>query len=192
MGTAGRLFTDFFVFTFHGHFLQRIKFDKNFWLSMVNKFEWFWTNCLADELPIKQIKQAVADSEKQCPSCAPHQSIRNMSSEVIRKDIPSVSSTNFNSTSKPKSTKSVAVGSIKIKTVQQKRKGKSKDQIYKRTNTGNVYLCGNCQIHLPDYPSKYEEERIVCDSCPLWYHKKCVGIKRGQSTSGKWICRKCS
>ena len=91
----------------------------------------------------------MADSEKQNPSCAPHQSIQiMMSSEVIRKDIPSVSSTNFNSTSKTKSTKSVAVGSVKIKTVQQKQKGKSKDQIYKRTNIGNVYLCGNCQINL--------------------------------------------
>ena len=159
---------------------------------MVNKLEWFWTNCLAAELLTKQIKQAMADSEKQSPSCAPHQSIQIMSSEVIRKDIPSVSSTNSNSTSKTKSTKSVAVGSIKIKTVQQKRKGKSKDQIYKRTNIGNAYLCGNCQIHLLDYPSKYEEEIIACDSCPLWYHKRCVEIKRGQSTSGKWICHKCS
>ena len=41
IGTTGRLFTDFFVFTFHGHFLQSIKFDKNFWLSMVNRLEWF-------------------------------------------------------------------------------------------------------------------------------------------------------
>ena len=49
MCTTGRPFTDFFVFTFHGHFLQKIKFDKNCWLSIVNKLGWSCRSCLAAE-----------------------------------------------------------------------------------------------------------------------------------------------
>ena len=48
-------FSDFFVFTIHGHFTERIKFDKDFWSSMFLKLEWFWVNCLAPEILIRKI-----------------------------------------------------------------------------------------------------------------------------------------
>ena len=47
--------TNFFVFTIHGHFTERIKFDKDFWTSMFLKLEWFWVNCLAPEILTRKI-----------------------------------------------------------------------------------------------------------------------------------------
>ena len=57
MGVTGRSYTDLLIFTSHGNIIQRVMFDKSFWLSMLNKLEWFWNECLCPELLLENIKK---------------------------------------------------------------------------------------------------------------------------------------
>jgi hypothetical protein len=47
-----------------------------------------------------------------------------------------------------------------------------------------VFVCKCCFHDLHDEPS------IVCDHCLLWYHIRCVGLKRGPK-SKHWFCCTC-
>ena len=57
MGVTGGSYTDLLIFTSHGNIIQRIMFDKSFWLSMLSKLEWFWNECLCPELLFENIKK---------------------------------------------------------------------------------------------------------------------------------------
>ena len=49
-----------------------------------------------------------------------------------------------------------------------------------------VWYCGRCTNSISDDT----ENSIMCDSCLVWYHFKCTGIK--QSPKSKvWFCRFC-
>ena len=186
MGVTARPFTDFFVFTCHGHFQERIQFDNAFWLNMVEKLDWFWTNCLALELLTKEIMSNNVSSDND-----QHISTEILSSSRVIRDHTQVIKNACTYPLKPLRS-NIETTQQRIKAFQQKRKSMSKNNpMKKRVNITNICLCGICKIELPDLPSKYEEESIACDKCPLWYHKKCVGIKQRQSTSGEWICKKC-
>ena len=186
MGVTARPFTDFFVFTCHGHFQERIQFDNAFWLNMVEKLDWFWTNCLALELLTKEIMSNNVSSDND-----QHISTEILSSSRVIRDHTQVIKNACTYPLKPRRS-NIETTQQRIKASQQKRKSMSKNNpMKKRVNITNICLCGICKIELPDLPSKYEEESIACDKCPLWYHKKCVGIKQRQSTSGEWICKKC-
>ena len=71
MGVTGKKYTNFVVFTSHGHFIQRIDFDPAFWESMLVKLEWFWANCLFPELLTKAIKQRITSIETNNQSINP-------------------------------------------------------------------------------------------------------------------------
>ena len=62
----------------------------------------------------------------------------------------------------------------------------------KKQKLSPVYLCGLCKKEVVEKPTKFSEESISCDKCPLWYHFTCVGIKEGHKIKGKWYCAKCN
>ena len=47
------------------------------------------------------------------------------------------------------------------------------------------WICSICHHDLHSYPSI-----ILCDTCLLWYHFKCVGLTK-QPKAKKWFCRTC-
>lgn len=50
MGITGKKYCDFFVFSFHGYFLQSIPFEKDFWIDMIVKLEKFWKKFVAEDI----------------------------------------------------------------------------------------------------------------------------------------------
>ena len=48
------------------------------------------------------------------------------------------------------------------------------------------YYCGRCTKPIRDET----DNSILCDSCLIWYHYKCVNIKK-QPKSKHWFCRSC-
>ena len=87
MGITGREYTDLFVFTTHGHILERIDFDENFWNDLLQHLEWFWFNHLGPEILTGDIRKrlmevAVAPSPDKTFS---NKSIEILSSKVIGK-----------------------------------------------------------------------------------------------------------
>ena len=61
MAVTERNYTDFFVFTVHDYFLERVDFNPNFWANMLPKLEWFWIHCLAPEILTNNIKKQLED-----------------------------------------------------------------------------------------------------------------------------------
>lgn len=52
--------------------------------------------------------------------------------------------------------------------------------------TNPCYFCGRCTNPINDDT----ENSILCDSCLIWYHYRCVNIKK-QPKSKHWFCRSC-
>ena len=52
--------------------------------------------------------------------------------------------------------------------------------------TNPYYFCGRCTNPINDDT----ENSILCDSCLIWYHYRCVNIKK-QHKSKHWFCRSC-
>ena len=80
------------------------------------------------------------------------------------------------------------------KTHLKKKKEKTKPEKKKRLVKTSVCLCGTCQKEVVDGPTKFEEESVGCDKCPLWYHFICAGITEDSRPKQRdsWICPKCS
>ena len=57
MGITGKKYYDFFLFSFHGYFLQRIHFEKDFWIDMIVKFEKLWNKFVAEDTIYCEQKQ---------------------------------------------------------------------------------------------------------------------------------------
>lgn len=49
-----------------------------------------------------------------------------------------------------------------------------------------TWYCGRCTLEIIDD----EQCSIVCDSCLVWYHFACVGLKKSPK-SRIWMCRSC-
>ena len=49
-----------------------------------------------------------------------------------------------------------------------------------------VWYCGRCTNVINDD----EEDSIVCESCLVWFHFRCTGLKKAPKAS-KWFCRQC-
>ena len=156
-------YTDFFVFTIHGHFTERIKFDKDFWTSMFLKLEWSWANCLAPEiLPRKILHQLEERNTIESTTDA------------------AATSTGFEILLRVQVTPEPALeDSSKDVTSKQSTKAKKLAQKVKKQKLSHMYLCSLCKKEVVEKPTKVSEESIGCDKCPLWYHFTCVGIKEG-------------
>ena len=61
-----------------------------------------------------------------------------------------------------------------------------------KVKMASVCLCGTCKMDVLDVPTNFEES-IKCDTCPIWYHFKCVGVRLDSEPSKKdsFICSQC-
>ena len=50
LGVTARTYCDFFVYTSHGYFLERINFDKRFWDEILDVLVKFWKKVIGPEL----------------------------------------------------------------------------------------------------------------------------------------------
>lgn len=57
-------------------------------------------------------------------------------------------------------------------------------EVFKQKSSHNAWICHSC------YHDLHSEQSIVCDSCLLWFHFKCVGLVR-QPKCKNWFCRSC-
>jgi len=58
------------------------------------------------------------------------------------------------------------------------------EEVVKLKSKTMVWICHAC------FHDLHAEESIVCDSCLLWFHFKCVGLSR-LPKSKNWFCRSC-
>ena len=52
-----RMHCVFYIFSFAGNLTVRLAFDENFWLDILNHFNWFWLNFIVPEFPTEQLKR---------------------------------------------------------------------------------------------------------------------------------------
>lgn len=58
------------------------------------------------------------------------------------------------------------------------------EDVVKHKKKKMVWTCHSC------FHDLHTEQSIVCDSCLLWFHFKCVGLTR-LPKSRNWFCRSC-
>lgn len=81
---------DFFVFTTHGHHLERILFDQELWNTMVHRFEYYWLNWVAPELMTGELSSTMqtdsntADHSYACASAKTEKAVPATSSGSVR------------------------------------------------------------------------------------------------------------
>ena len=187
MAVTERNYTDFFVFTVHGYFLERVDFNSDFWANMLSKLEWFWIHCFAPEILTNNIKKQLEDEStmlnvKKTVSQPLATSSVCLSSNAKLKNKQELKSNLDSNSSVSK------LGSLR----KPKRGHAAKVPVAKRSKMAEVYLCGVCKKGLPEKPTRFSEESVLCDKCCLWFHFTCVGIQEGQSLKGKWYCKNCA
>lgn len=58
------------------------------------------------------------------------------------------------------------------------------EDVIKRKSQKIVWICHTCLHDL------HSEESIICDSCLLWFHFRCVGLTKLPKLKN-WFCRAC-
>ena len=143
---------------------------------MFLKLEWFWVNCLAPEILTRKILHQLEQ--------------RNTLESTTD---AAATSTGFEILSRVQVTlEPTSEDSSKDVIPKQITKAKKLAQKLKKQKLSHMYLCGLCKKEVVEKPTKFSEENIGCDKCPLWYHFTCVGIKEGHEIKGKWYCAKCN
>ena len=59
-------------------------------------------------------------------------------------------------------------------------------QVVEAVKKGTVWYCGRCTNTINDE----EENSVVCESCLVWFHFRCTGLRKAPKAS-KWFCRQC-
>ena len=57
LAVTGRQYCDFLVFSFKGHLNIRMKFDKQFWIELLDNLDMFFRNFVAPELLLGKMKK---------------------------------------------------------------------------------------------------------------------------------------
>ena len=58
------------------------------------------------------------------------------------------------------------------------------EEVVKHKSTKMTWTCRTC------FHDLHTEQSIICDSCLLWFHCRCVGLKRLPKCRN-WFCRSC-
>ena len=163
MGVTHRSWCDFFVYTRHGHHLERILFNKTKWELIMNAITQFFHIYLVPELTSKTIENAIKITE-------PTSSV-----EVDTSILGS----------------SAAISSPNILTTSQRRKPKVAKR--KRGISKPIYLCGICSSLCKEAPeiTENDDNSVGCDNCYTWFHWGCVGYDNQDNDSDHWLCQNC-
>ena len=169
MGVTGRGYCDFFVYTHHGFHLERILFDREHWINILENLKKFWYDHLAPELLLQKLSKSISQHDDE-PSQTP-------------KNISTPETTLF--------TKTKVVNTFQTLSINDKRK--EQDQISQQMSKRFVYSCNICNRQLKDNPKRYADHSIACDICNKWFHFQCVNIKKGNEPreNDEWVCMAC-
>ena len=138
------------------------------WSDVLEKLVWFWQKYVGPELINQSLKHRI-EEQKTCEE----EENANLPTKVVRE-----------SSSKTIVLVSKRVSS-NVKVVKKKRfnsKGKAKPGKKAKLQMASVCLCGTCKMDVLDVPTNFEEESIKCDTCPIWYHFKCVTVSQVKRT----------
>lgn len=58
------------------------------------------------------------------------------------------------------------------------------EDVIQRKSDNMMWICHTCSHDL------HSEESIICDSCLLWFHFRCVGLTKSPKLK-IWFCRAC-
>ena len=162
MAATGTTYCDFFVFTEHGHFLQRIVFNEKVWLEALNNLSWFWLTKIAPK-----VLQLNVEPEVNTVSVIETKD-GDLDDLLLHLDLDPISKSN----EKTKTKTNEAPTNIQVPT---NSKIKTKN-IRKRKIDVNPNECPVCRQELVSEPKDLKEGSIYCDKCCSWLHFHCVGI----------------
>ena len=178
-----RKWCDFFVFTRHGHFLERIYPDTIYWSSLALNLEYFYLNYMAPEIVSKELEMSLE--------------VENTVRELMDEMISSVESDTSLNMSIPNVLQRSETG-VKQALGDQKSEKKSgiKRKLDTRIKLGKqskrkskpVYICEICQFICNDSGSAIS---ITCTKCHFWFHKSCANLEMN-TKSQCWTCTKCN
>ena len=162
----------YFVYTHHGHFEEKIIFNKPFYDELLGNLKYFWYTFFAKHLIFT-------------PS-----------------DIQDTSNKNNTIVSKPAKTliKSTAVDKIlpaihmpPVPKIRTSRKRKAQNQNSSTLSKKPIYVCGVCKNNVLNVAKTFEDNSIFCESCKLWFHFKCANFNNKKDIpDGSWICKACN
>lgn len=166
MAICNKQWCDFFIFTKHGHHLERILFQKDYWEKIVSNLENFFLKYVVVELLTQDIKKKVAHTETSSGT----------KSNTCTDSIPLLAI----NTCKP--------------TKPTQAKGKKLNKRRKKVEPKPIYLCGSCQqtcLEIDELDNNCESDySIGCDKCRKWFHWGCIGFD-GMLNMDKWYCDDC-
>ena len=172
MGITDTSYCWYFVYTEHGHYMEKIIFDNDFFRQMLSKLLIFWNDHFAKELLFGR------------PRNDPHTNNNDIS--VYVQPV----------TSTPSSEIAVDFAINPPKNTQTKERGKRKGKTKVSTACVKqpIYMCSICKQMIPYIANNFEENSISCEFCEMWYHFKCVKIINEEdipSESDSWFCDSC-
>lgn len=203
MAITGATWADFFVYSTHGHHLERVSFDVSYWSDIKESLVYFFNNELARELISRDIMSSAGNSASYSMLSMDYENLGATASSL--EPIPTVSSHETVSTTECVSdlqhtsgttdhgisaTATVAKRSSKRKTVRSRSGRRRKRNII----PGPVYICPVCQARVedPDSSMAPQQYSIMCDQCGKWYHWGCIGITENSTElNTDYICTCC-
>ena len=162
----------YFVYTEHGHYIEKILFDQIFFSKMIEKLSMFWYEFMAPELlyNIKPTLEFTNNTENCSINKNTAENTSSLSSQAINILTENINKRKYQSTSSSKKSS-------------------------KRSFTPNpIYICSLCKNNIPYIANNFEENSICCEICDMWFHFKCVGItdeSKVPEESEPWMCEQC-
>ena len=162
MGVTNHKWADFVVYSPKGIFVQRISYNDDRWLQLIENAEHFFRQYVSPSLitEIVLANHIVCNNSRSSITPAEANSSTQTTTPTVQATIPSCTST--------------------------KRKRFPK----KKKTEQPMYLCGTCNNECL-YPEQIQQDKdntVQCDSCQLWYHWGCVGYNGHE---GEWYCNYC-
>jgi hypothetical protein len=164
MAATGKMWCDFFIFTRHGYYLERIDFNANHWKKLLGAAEFFFQNDMAPFL-MNGDDALVPDSEIPLqPTPVPSATVQKPTENELM-DTPHI----------PK----------------RARRGRGKRQ---RCSIRPIYLCGTCDnqcMEADQIVGDVDNNSVQCDVCNRWYHWGCAGFDSEDPDESEWQCIDC-
>ena len=168
MGVLQVQFCDFFVYTSHGHFLDRVNSNADFWDKLSSKLCLFWRKYIANELLCSTLFHATcrqSDKPTDDHVYTKCQSNNNPDDHIYyRKQTRQATSTSLESAS---------------------------NRPLKKSKFDEIFLCGVCGDDIQESTST---GHLKCNECKLLYHFTCLNYceKDAQTMKAdKWLCPPC-
>ncbi|XP_057305548.1 uncharacterized protein LOC130643085 [Hydractinia symbiolongicarpus] len=134
----------YFVFTHHGHYIEKILFEQEFFDNIIQSLNLFWYKHFAPAL----IYENCYDTDSGSPN-----------NKKIQKIYPTHTENNKENTHDINNQSPVDI----LKKTNDK--GKTKKIKQKRQAKKDLYVCSICTKSIADIPNSFDENSVMCDLC---------------------------